>query len=229
MLGEGRTDSIRSYEYLLMATGLGSAVGFGTALVAVIFDSDLIVDDLGTAAVSLVLAFTAAGLLWWLLWSRSQEAPRAEEAPTLPRRFYLLGMAILLGLTAVGAVVGILFFVFQLLFDLGPDPSTLIIEIALAGLAGGATYHLFSEYRRDAALREEAKGTPYLLTVICSHPGPLASLLPAEATLRVLHRGDGVGAVDDLIGAEIVEATRGRDSIVWVGAEGFEVAPAMKT
>jgi hypothetical protein len=227
-LGPERTDSVRAYEYLLMATGMGTAIGTGTALVAIVFEESPLVDSLATVAVSLVLSFAAAALLWWMFWTNAQETPRAEEAASFPRRFYLLGMAIILGLIAAGAVVGVLLFVFQALFGLEPEPSTLVVELTLAVLAGGAAYHLYANYRADSGLRAEAKSKPYVLTVITSHPGPLASALPDEAKLKVIRRGDSVGAIDDDLAARIVEATRGVDSIVWVGEHGFESAPELK-
>ncbi|CAN5770549.1 hypothetical protein BH23ACT4_BH23ACT4_11620 [soil metagenome] len=228
-LGSERTDSVRSYEYLLMATGLSAAIGFGTTLVAIVTERDFLVDSLATVAVSLVLASTAAALLWWLFWTNAQEAPRAPEAASFPRRLYLMGMAIILGLVAAGAIVGVLLFIFQTLFGLDPQVSTLIIELTLAALAGGAAFHLYSTYKSDSGLRTDTQGEPYRLTVVTSHPGPLASLLPGEARLQVIHRGDDIGAVDDELAARIVEATRGQDSLVWVGEDGFESAPARKT
>lgn len=227
-LGVERTDSVRAYEYLLMATGLGAAIGFGTSLVAVVVESDPLVDSIATVAVSLVLAFTAAALLWWMFWTNAQEAPRPPEAASFPRRFYLMGMAIILGLTAAGAVVGVLLFIFQALFGLEPETSTLVIELTLAVLAGGAAYHLYTTYKADSGHRADRRGEPYNLTVITSHPGPLAAALPDEAKLKVIHRGDAIGAIDDELAARIVEATRGEDSIVWVGEHGFESAPARK-
>ncbi|MEX1037307.1 MAG: DUF5671 domain-containing protein [Acidimicrobiia bacterium] len=228
-LGAERTDSQRSYEYLLMATGLGFAIGFGTALVAIITETDPLVDNLATVAVSLVLATAAAALLWWLFWTNAQEAPRAPEAASFPRRLYLMGMAIILGLTAAGAIVGALLFIFQALFGLSPEVSTLIIELTLAVLAGGAAYHLYTNYKSDSGLRSEAKGEPYSLTVITSHPGSLASALPPEAKLKVIHRGDAIGSIDEEMAARIVEATRGVDSVVWVGENGFDSAPTLKS
>ena len=228
-LGAVRTDSVRSYEYLLIATGLGAAIGFGTSLVAVVFEGNTLIDSTATVAVSLVLGFTAAALLWWLFWTNAQEAPRHPEAASFPRRFYLLGMAIILGLTAAGAVVGVLLFIFQALFGLEPESSTLVIELTLSVLSGGAAYHLYTTYKSDSGLRADRKGEPYSLTVITSHPGPLAEALPDEAKLKVIHRGDSIGAIDDEVAAQIVEATRGADSIVWVGEHGFETAPARKT
>ncbi|REK26269.1 MAG: hypothetical protein DWQ40_00110 [Actinobacteria bacterium] len=228
-LGTERTDSIRSYEYLLMATGLVTAIGTGTSLAAVVFQREVLVDNLASTAVALVLAFAAAALVWWLFWTNAQEAPRAEEASSFPRRFYLIGMAILVGLTAAGAVVAVLFYIFQLLFDLDPEPSTLVVELTLALLAGGATYHLYREYKLDSGLRTEAVGKPYSVTVICSHPGPLSEALPKEARLKVIHRGDDVGIVDDEIASQIVDATRGLDSIVWVGEHGIQTAPALRS
>jgi hypothetical protein len=228
-LGSQRTDTVRAYEYLLMATGLIAAIGFGTSLVAVVFESDPLVDSIATVAVSLVLAFTAAALLWWMFWTNAQEAPRPPEAGSFPRRFYLMGLGIILGLTGAGAVVGVLLFIFQALFGLEPQTSTLVIELTLAVLAGGAAYHLYSTYKADSIHRADRTGEPYSVTVITSHPGSLASLLPNEAKLKVIHRGDALGAIDDELAGQIVEATRGVDSLVWVGEHGFETAPARKT
>jgi hypothetical protein len=53
-------------------------------------------------------------------------------------------------------------------------------------------------------------------------------VLPPEAKLKVIHRGDGIGVIDDELAARIVESTRGINSIVWVGEHGFESATALQ-
>ncbi len=68
-------------------------------------------------------------------------------------------------------------------------------------------------------------GAPFSVTVICSHPGPLATALPKEARLRVHYRTDGLGVIDDAMAAQIVEAVAGRPSYVWVDQDGFRTAP----
>lgn len=227
-LGPERTDAVRSYDYLLMATGLVVSIASGVSLVTLVTRRNILVDNPATSAVALVLGFAAAFMLWWLFWSNAQEAPRETEAQSFPRRFYLVGMAIGLGLTTAGAVIGVLLFIFQALFSLDPEPSTLAIELTLAVLAGAATFHLYRQYKADAAERGDDEVEPYSLTVICAHPGPLADTLPKAAHLRVIHRGDGVGTIDQTMAEEIAAATLGQNSIVWVGADSFETALALK-
>jgi hypothetical protein len=65
--------------------------------------------------------------------------------------------------------------------------------------------------------------------VICSHPGNLAALFPAEATLRVIYRGDGAGTIDEEMASAIVTAVGGTSSLVWVDETGFRTAPARGT
>ena len=72
-----------------------------------------------------------------------------------------------------------------------PQPLAHAVDV----LAGGAAYHLYSTYKSDSTHRADRTGTPYDLTVITSHPGPLASVLPGEAKLKVIHRGDDLGAI----------------------------------
>jgi hypothetical protein len=67
---------------------------------------------------------------------------------------------------------------------------------------------------------------PFAVTVICSHPGTLATRFPEEATVRVLYRGDDVGMIDDEMAASIVAAVDGRSSLVWVDGDGFRLAAA---
>jgi hypothetical protein len=65
--------------------------------------------------------------------------------------------------------------------------------------------------------------------VICSHPGPLATVFPREAKLRVLYRSDEIGNVDEDMAQRIVATVDGRPSIVWVDEDGFRVAPVRPT
>ncbi len=225
-LGSERTTALRWYQYVLAAGGLIAAIAAFTALVTIVFSDDLLVSDLGSAAISALLVSVVGGLTWWMFWTDAQSAPRAEEATSLPRKFYVIGLSIVLGLTAAGAVVGVLLFIFQTLLDLNPRGSTLATELALALASGAATWHLFNQNKSDKELREGPESRPYSVTVIASHPGQLASALPKEASLRMIHRGDGVGVVDAEMADEIVAATQGVNSIVWVDDEGFNVVPA---
>jgi len=225
--GEQRNDAERAYQYLTAAIGLGTAIGAGTALGRILSETDSLIDNVAAAGISLVIVFAVGAVVWWLFWSEAQAAPRTEEAASLPRKFYVIGLAVILGLVTAGAVVGVLLYIFQSLFGLDPQPSTLATELTLAVLAGAATFHLITQNRADSELRGKPGSRPYQLTVICSHPGPLASRLSKEATLRIIHRGDGVGTITDEMADAIVEQTRGFDSIIWVDQDSFQSVPAL--
>jgi hypothetical protein len=98
--------------------------------------------------------------------------------------------------------------------------------VTLTLLSGLATWHLIDQIRDDGVGRERAQGRPYTVTVICSHPGNLATLFPPEATLRVIYRGDGAGSIDQETAAAIVTAVDGTSSLIWVDESGFRIAPA---
>lgn len=227
--GPERSDAVRSYQYLTAAIALVTAIGTGVGLARLLFEPNPLVDDSAVLGISAVIVLAVAAVVWWVFWTNTQEAPRAAEASSLPRKFYVLGMAVILGLTTAGAVVGILLYIFRSIFGLDSEPVTLVTELALAALAGGATFHLISQNKADSELREEKSGRPYVLTVICSHPGPLAAALPKEATLRIIHRGDEIGAIDEETSAAIVAETSGVDSIVWVDESGFKAVPALRS
>lgn len=226
--GPERNNAERSYQYLTAAIGLGTAIGAAVALARVLVDDSLI-DSVAATGVSLVIVLAVATVIWWIFWSETQRAPRIEEASSTPRKFYVIGLAVILGLVTAGAVVGVLLYIFQSLFGLDPQPSTLVTELTLAALAGAATFHLIIQNRADSDLRDKPETRPYVLTVICSHPGNLADLLPKEATLRIIHRGDGIGTITDEMAEGIVERTRGFDSIIWVVEGSFESVPALHT
>lgn len=226
-LGEQRNDAERSYQYLTAAFALVTGIGSGVALARILFTADSLIDNVAAAGISLVIALAVAAVVWWLFWSEAQAAPRTEEAASLPRKFYVIGMAVILGLVTAGAVVGVLLYVFQSVFGLDPQPSTLVTELTLAALAGAATFHLISQNKADSELREKPGSRPYLLTVICSHPGPLASKLPKEASLRIIHRGDEIGVVTDEMATAIAAQTVGYDSIIWIDEDSFKSVPAL--
>ena len=204
-------------------------MGATTSLIAAVFTDELVAGDLRSVVVAALVTAVVAILAWWIFWTEAQAAPRAEEANSLPRKLYVIGLAIIFGLTAAGSVIAILLYVFQTLLGLDPDNTALAVEVGLAAMSGAITFHLFNQNKQDAALREGRETRPYLVTVITSHPGPLAGLLPREASLRIIHRGDGVGTIDEELALEIVEATRGINSIVWVGHAGIEVVPALES
>jgi hypothetical protein len=226
-LGEARSGARRGYEYAMAAVGLATLVGSATALVEAAFTPTLAGTESTGALVGLGCVVIASGWVWLHFWGQAQRAPREEEVTALPRRVYLIGMAIALGLTAAGAMIGALVVVFRaLLGAVDANADSLRLTVTLTLLSGLATWHLIDQIRDDGVGRERAQGRPYTVTVICSHPGNLATLFPPEATLRVIYRGDGAGSIDQETAAAIVTAVDGTSSLIWVDESGFRIAPA---
>ena len=226
-LGPGRTGGRRGYEYAMAATGLGALVGSVTALVDAVFTPTLAGTNSGSTLLTIACAVIASGWVWITFWRKAQAAPRAEEARALPRRIYLIGMAIILGLTSAGSLIAVLVVVFRaLLGEVDADAGSLRVPVTLTLTAGLATWHLFDQIRADNAGAKTIESKPFAVTVICSHPGTLATLFPKEATVRVLYRGDDAGMIDEEMASAIVAAVDKRSSLVWVDESGFRLAAA---
>jgi len=172
----------------------------------------------------------AGGAVWMWFWRKVQVAPRQDEIHSLQRRIYLIGMAVATGLTSAGALIGSLVVVFRALLGEGGDmASSLRFPLTLAVVSGVAAWHLFNQVRADGAGIERLEIKPFSVTVVCSHPGPLASLFPDEAKTRVVYRADEAGIIDDEMAAAIVAAVGHSSSVVWVDESGFRIAPARES
>src|SRR5690606_4227305 len=91
VLGRERTDTVRFYELALAAFGVMGLITFLTLLVDVAATrGGWPVGASGETVVMYMAGSLAALGLWWRNWNRSRSAPRVEEAPTTPRRLYLL-------------------------------------------------------------------------------------------------------------------------------------------
>ncbi len=115
---------------------------------------------------------------------------------------------------------------FQRLLGSGGD-DTLAIQASLFILPGLATLLLLRLNAPDRDLIASPGVVPPLnVTLVCSHPGLIATGFPKEAKLAVIYRDDDVGIIDDTMAAEIVEAVGHTSSLVWVDEDGFRVAPS---
>ena len=92
---------------------------------------------------------------------------------------------------------------------------------------GLAAWYLLAAYFRGRAGVQADKVViaPFDVTVVCSHPGLLATKFPEEARLRVLYRGDDEGIVDEAMADEIVASVANRSCFVWVDGDGYRIAP----
>ncbi len=173
-MGSDRNGGVRGYEYAMAAGGLGALVGAATALVAIVWTTPLAGDPSQSGLIGAGITVLVAGGVWLYFWRKVQQAKLAERRSP-QRRFYLLGMAVILGLTTAGALIAVLVIAFQATLAEGEsDLESLPVPVALTALAGIATWHLFSVMRSDGPAHTRAAGAPFQVTVICSHPGPLA-------------------------------------------------------
>ncbi len=225
-LGTERTDPVRAYEYAMAALGLMTAVGGASALSAAAFGPDDLVAAQTDAVIAIAIALVVGASVWLLFWMRASNLPRETEAGSTPRRFYLIGLSVILGLASAGALIATLVILFQRLLGSGGDESV-VIPASLFIFAGLATWHLLRTNAEDRDLiGSEESITPFTVTIICSHPGIVAAQFSSVAKVRVLYRGDEAGAIDEEMAAAIVEAVGHQSSLVWVDADGFRVAAA---
>ncbi|MCI0544520.1 MAG: DUF5671 domain-containing protein [Actinobacteria bacterium] len=227
LLGGERTDPVRAYEYATAAIALGAAVAALTALFTAVLSRTTFVGSLEEAAISSGVVLLIALTTWLRFWGRAQRVPRGIEAVTAPRRFYLLGLGVIMALVGSGALIATLVFVFQAVLGVDGLDDSFVATVALFLSAGGAAWHLLRTNAADRELTASAEVvTPFDVTVICSHPGMLSARLPKQARVRVLYRSDDQGVVDDGMADAIVAAVGFRSSLVWVDETGFHIAPA---
>lgn len=225
-LGVERTDPVRAYEYAMAGIGLLASIGGATGLTTLALGPSDLVDVGAEAVVAAGFVLLSTLGIWGWFWRRSSAVPRETEAGTTPRRFYVVGMAIITGLTSAGALIGTLVVLFRRILDVGTG-DTLVVQASLFIYAGLATWHLLRTNATDKELIvSDEVITPYSVTVVCSHPGLLAARFPKAATMKVVYRNDEAGVVTEQMADEIVAAVGHVSSIVWVDGDGFRIAPA---
>lgn len=223
-LGSDRSVFLGAYEYAMAAIGLVSGVASATWLTALAFGGgDLITVDTAVVVSSAIVVLVSLGV-WWVFWSKTQHAPRDVEAASVPRRFYLLGMGVVMGLTAASSLIGALVVLFQMVLG-STQGESLAVQTALFVFSGVATWHLLRENAEDRSLIvSEEIVTPFDVTIVCSHPGMISSHFSDKARLRVLYREDDEGVITDDMAEEIVALVNNRSSMVWVDRDGPRVA-----
>lgn len=228
-LGMARANRLRAYEYGAAAIGLVGAVTGAVMLTVLAFGQAPIVGG-GVNEVIAVTVGLLVSLSVWLWFSRRHErGDPGEEATAWPRRLYNLGLGVVLGLVGAGALITTLFILLRRLLGDGESTSVLV-PVAILVYTGATAWYLLAAYTRDreaASLQEVT--TPFEVTIICSHPGVIATKFAPQARLQVIHRGDGVGVIGEDMADEIVAAVDNHPSLVWVDEDGFRVAPRLVT
>lgn len=223
-LGRERTDPVRAYDYAMTAIGLVATVGGATALSTAAFGPSDLVGSSAEVIIGTTTILVVGAAVWLFFWTRATRQPRELEAASGPRRFYLIALSVVLGLTSAGSLIATLVIVFQRLLGSGGDES-IVVPVSLFVFAGLATWHLLRVNSEDRALiGSEETLTPFNVTIVCSHPGMISAKFPDVARVRVLYRDDETGVIDEEMADEIVAAVGNRSSYVWVDADGYRVA-----
>jgi hypothetical protein len=224
LLSEERGTPLQVYMYAMAALGLLVSVAMISALTIAAFSTTLIVGG-GTEAVVTLATILAVGLALWLFFER--RAAGTEEVPgrvSWPRRLYSLGMGVVFGLGAAGALITTVFILLRRILGSGAEGSVLEPGTIFV-FSGLACWYLLARYTRERdAMAPEDVVAPFAVTLICSHPGMIAAKFPDEARLRVVYRDDDAGVVDEEMADEIVSAIANRPSLVWVDGDGFRIA-----
>ncbi|MGH8913479.1 MAG: DUF5671 domain-containing protein [Acidimicrobiia bacterium] len=229
-LGVGRTGALVGYQYAMAAVGIAGLVASTVALIEAVFQRRLAGSNTGQVLIALGCTVIASGATWHWFWRKTREAPREFEIHLIQRRLYLIGMAVITGLTAAGALIGSLVVIFRAV--LGENDAivdSLRLPLSLTVVSGLAAWHLFTQVRADGAELKRTEVKPFTVTIVCSHPGKITALFPREATTRILYRGDASGIVDDAMAAAIVAEVGPNSSLVWVDDSGYKIAPARES
>lgn len=248
-----RSEPLRSYDYLMAASGLvatvvGAALALGALLESI---ATRITGDPSEVANRVVLAVILAmiGLpLWRTSWSRicgHLDADPAAEISSPTRRLYLVTLFGVGGLTALISLIVVLFVGIDDLLDGtfgGETLDSASVGLALlASVSGVAWYHL-RVFRSDRALAEQLApaaeplpppvplsppGTHVVL--ITPRDGGIATALAAAtgATVETWLREDDLPMPDidiDEVVARILDDA-GHEVAVVVGPTGADVIP----
>ncbi len=225
-MGPARDNAKRMYEYVVAGAGLASAVASAVGLTYIALDTNLLVGG-GTSNVTAFAVPLIVGLFVWRYFdSRPEQADPEEEVAAWPRRLYHLGLGIVFALVGAGALITALFVLLRSVLDDTGDGAPLLEPTAIFVYAGLAAWYLLSGHARDrAAIGDDEVATPFDVTILCSHPGPISVKFPKEARLRVIYRGDDLGVIDEEMADTIVSEVAHRSSLVWVDGDGFRIAP----
>lgn len=216
------------YRYAMAALGLATSVPMLIALTLIALDRDLLVEASALNIITLTTVLLV-GLAVWLVYERRATAAEGPER-SWPRNIYTLGVGIIFGLVAAGALITTLFVLLRRLLGAAGTGSLLEPTVTLVYTGLAAWYLLAGYFRgRAAAPTDTVVIAPFDVTVVCSHPGLLATKFPDEARLRVLYRGDDAGVVDEGMADEIVASVANQSCFVWVDQDGFRIAPIRPT
>lgn len=231
-----RTDIHRIYDYLVSGVALATIAGALTTLIVAVFSvfgSEDVVADGGSdvniviTAVTLLLVGTP---LWAVAWQRAQRAfvvsPEMETSSS-SRRVYLFAVFGIGGAVAFGAMLRLLFLIFEAILGEGSGSGIvdeIAIPIALLVTTGAvATYH-WTIYRAEKDV--EPPRVRREVTLIWSGGGDLREIEErAHVRLSVVRRTDqdATNTTDAVVDA--IDNAPGERLVVVAGQDGVAAIP----
>jgi hypothetical protein len=231
-----RTDIHRVYDYLVSGVALATIAGALTTLIVAVFSvfgSDDVVADGGSdvniviTAVTLLLVGTP---LWAVAWQRAQRAFVASpemETSSSSRRVYLFAVFGIGGAVAFGAMLRLLFVIFEAILGEGSGRGIvddIAIPIALLVTTGAIAAYHWTIYRAEKDV--EPPRAKRDVTLIWAGGGDLREIEErAHVRLSVVRRTDedGSSTIDAVVAA--IENAPGERLVVVAGEDGVAAIP----
>jgi Domain of unknown function (DUF5671) len=218
-------NAYRVYAYTMAAIGVMTAVSMAIALTISTFDRNLIVGRSNADIVAFAAVLVVGAATWLVFELRATNTEESEGVLSWPRRLYTLGVGAIFGLVAAGALIATIFVLLRGVLT-GEQVGSFATPVTILVYTGLVSFYLLRLYATGRAAAPPVDHVaPFQVTIICSHPGLIATRFPEQARLRVLHHDGADGAITEEMADEIVLAVGNRNSFVWVDEDGFRVAP----
>ncbi|HKX76738.1 MAG TPA: DUF5671 domain-containing protein [Acidimicrobiia bacterium] len=232
-LGRERTVPVMLIEYAFSAVGFLTGAGALVTLVATVINNLFEQALLGTntrlllgAGVALAVAGGVLARYWWPAQRRAGEA---REQRALPRRVAIVGLLTVFSLAGLGGLIAVLFVLLRsALGGTGDFREVLSWAVPLVVISGGLAWY-FADLRprrpEGAPAAPAAIAGVSVVTLVAADPGPLPKMLDG---MRLLHRSDGRGTVDEARAEAIKSALaslEARAALVVVDEESFQAIP----
>lgn len=234
-LRQQRTDLDRVYDYLVSGVALATVAGALTTLIVAVFSvfgsEDVVAggdSDVNIVITAVTLLIVGAPL-WAIAWNRAQRAFAAspeEEGSSSPRRIYLFGVLGVGGAVAFGALIRLVFVLFEAVLGErsgGSVVDDIQIPIALLATMGAVAAYHWSIYKAERTIEEPVTWRD--VTMVWAGGDTREIEQRAHVRLRTIRRLDTAGAPSaDAIVAALEEA-HGDRLVVVAGRDGVEVIP----
>lgn len=230
-----RNDIDRVYDYLVAGVALATVAGAVTILIVAVFSvfgSDDVVSDGGSdinIVISAVTLLLVGAPLWAIAWRRAQAALAADpeqESGSTSRRVYLFAVLGIGGAIAFGALIRLVFVVFEAVLGERSGGALLDdvqIPIALlATMGAGAAYH-WSIYKAERDIGEPLARRD--VTLIWAGGDVHQIEERSHVRIRTVHRLDIASTPDPDTIAAAIDEVEGDGLVVVVGTDHVDVIP----